>query len=88
MKEQTMSPHDMRKPDFAGDLRELVARAIYARRPDCHQKLWPVETDEQRRSYPHNPIAAVDLSYDYADAALKVITERHVLMAPLEGCEP
>lgn len=54
-------------------LREKVARAIYAARPDCKNKPWPIETDEQRRAYPHNPIAAVDLSYAYADAALAVV---------------
>lgn len=65
----------MVKPDFAGDLRERVARAIYANRPDCLNKPWPVETAEQRRAYPHNPIVAVDLSYEYADAALLVIDQ-------------
>ena len=60
-------------PDFKDDLHEVVARAIYARRPDCTNKPWPVETPEQRRAYPHNPIAAVDLSYDYANAAINAI---------------
>ena len=57
------------------ELREKVARAIYAKRPDCHGKPWPVETPEQRRAYPHNPIAAVDLSYIYADAAIAALNE-------------
>lgn len=65
---------DLYRPDFKGDLHEKVARAIFARRPDCFGKSWPVETDTQRRAYPHNPIAAVDLSYDYADVAIKTIT--------------
>lgn len=62
-----------KKPDFAGDLRERVARAIYAKRPDCQRKPFPVNTAEEKRAYPHNPIAAVDLSYEYADAAITVI---------------
>lgn len=55
------------------DLREQIARAIYAKRPDCERRPWPVNTDKERRAYPHNPIAAVDLSYVYADAALEII---------------
>lgn len=62
-----------RAPDFAGDIRETVARAIYAKRPDCWNKPWPVETAVQRRAYPHHPIAAVDLSYIYADAAIEAL---------------
>lgn len=57
------------------ELRERIARAIYAKRPDCQGKPWPVETEVQRRAYPHNPIAAVDLSYIYADAALSVVEQ-------------
>lgn len=64
---------NLRKPDFRGDFREAIARAIYARRPDCFGKPWPIETEEQKRAYPHNPIAAVDLSYHYADAAIETI---------------
>lgn len=48
------------------DLVERLARSIYAKRPDCQGKPWPLETDDQRRAYPHNPIAAVDLSFIYA----------------------
>lgn len=38
--------------------------------PDCQGKPWPLETEQQRRSYPHHPIAAVYLSFEYAAAAL------------------
>lgn len=55
------------------ELREQVARAIWAKRPDCQGKRWPIETAEELRAYPHNPIAAVDLCYIYADAALEVL---------------
>lgn len=49
---------------------EKAARAIWAVRPDCRNKPWPLETAEQKRAYPHNPIAAVDLCFAYAKAAL------------------
>lgn len=52
------------------DLREQIARAIWAKRPDCQRRPWPIETSEQRRAYPHNPVAACDLCYIYADAAI------------------
>jgi hypothetical protein len=55
------------------DTLDMVAKAIYAKRPDCQGKPWPLETAEQRRAYSHNPIAAVDLSYAYADAALQIL---------------
>lgn len=50
---------------------ECMARAIYKVRPDCHGKEWPIKTEQDRRAYPHNPIAAVDLCYAYANAALE-----------------
>jgi hypothetical protein len=50
---------------------EIAARAIFKVRPDCQGKRWPIETPEQRRAYPHNPIAAVDLCFAYAKAALQ-----------------
>lgn len=59
---------------------ERVARAIYAKRPDCLGKPWPIETDEQRRRYPHFPIAAVDLSYEYARAAIEAMREPNEAM--------
>ena len=58
------------------ELKEAVARAIWAKRPDCNGKPWPIQTEVDRRGYNHNPIAAVDLCYLYADAAIKVIKER------------
>lgn len=68
------------KPEVAGsipaertNLREAIARSIWAKRPDCVAKPWPLETVEQRRAYPHNPIAAVDLCFIYADAAIAVL---------------
>ena len=54
----------------AAAIRERIARAIWAKRPDCQGKQWPIETDLDRRSYPHNPIAACDLCFIYADAAI------------------
>jgi hypothetical protein len=51
---------------------ERAAKAIWAERPDCAGKPWPLATPEQKRAYPHNPIAAVDLCFIYAKAALGV----------------
>lgn len=48
-------------------LRERIARAIWEKRPDQVGKPWPEST--------HYPIAARDLCYIYADAALRVINE-------------
>ena len=59
------------------ELREKVARAIFRKRPDCQGKRWPIETDVERRAYPHNPIAAVDLCYIYADAAIEVLSNEN-----------
>ena len=53
--------------------REMVARAIWAKRPDCQGKPWPMNTPEQRRAYPHNPVAACDLCFIYADAAIAAL---------------
>jgi hypothetical protein len=53
--------------------RESIARAIWATRPDCQGKPWPLETEQQRRAYSRNPIAACDLCFDYADAVLATI---------------
>jgi hypothetical protein len=63
-------------PPEPASLRERVAKAIYLRRPDCMGKPWPfdVMTPKERRGYNHNPIAAVDLSFEYADAAIAVLT--------------
>ncbi len=52
------------------DLLERAARAVWAKRPDCQGKPWPIQTPEQKRAYPHNPIAVVDLCYAYAKAVL------------------
>lgn len=57
------------------ELREIVARAIYAKRPDCHNKPWPLETSISKRAYSHNPITAIDLSYIYADVALAAVVQ-------------
>lgn len=51
----------------------IVARAIWAKRPDCVGKPWPLETAEQRRAYPHNPVAACDLCFEYAKAAIRAL---------------
>ncbi len=59
--------------EFDPVMREKVARAIWAKRPDCQGEPWPIETEEQRRSYPHNPIAAVDLCFIYAEAAMEAL---------------
>lgn len=58
-------------------LREQIAKAIWLKRPDCHGKQWPLETEEQKRAYPHNPIASIDLSFIYADAALNALNDYH-----------
>ena len=57
------------------ELRDRIAKAIWAKRPDCAGKPWPLADDYSRRAYKHNPIAAVDLCYVYADAALAVMAE-------------
>lgn len=51
-------------------LRHRVARAIWERRPDSAGKMWPLTDEISGRQYLHNPIAAVDLSFMYADAAM------------------
>ncbi len=61
--------------EFDPAMREKVARAIWAKRPDCQGKPWPIATEEQRRAYPHNPIAAVDLCFIYAEAAMRALIE-------------
>ena len=60
------------------DLREQIARAIWAKRPDGGGlgKPWPLETDKQKRAHQHNPIIAVELCFWYADAALEVINRQ------------
>lgn len=52
-----------------GDI-EAAARRIWKKRPDVGHKPWPLQTEEQKRAYPHNPICAVELCFDYARAAL------------------
>lgn len=53
-------------------LRHKVAKAIWEKRPDCHGKTWPLTDDKSVRAYLHEPIASVDLSFMYADAAIEV----------------
>lgn len=50
-----------------------VARSIWKRRPDVGHKPWPLVTAEDYRAYPHNPVAAVDLCYSYAEAAMDAL---------------
>ena len=57
--------------------RDAIAKAIFGVKPDCQGKKWPLETAEQRRAYPHNPIASVDLCYIYADAVMRVISNEN-----------
>lgn len=57
------------------DLKEQIAKAIWAKRPDCAGKPWPLADDYSKRAYKHNPIAAVDLCFIYAEAALTVMAE-------------
>lgn len=59
-------------PTECANFRETLARAIWAVKPDCYNKKWPLETDQQRRAYPHNPIASCDICFMYADAVIKV----------------
>jgi hypothetical protein len=55
--------------------RETIARAIWAVKPDCQGKPFPLDTmtPKERRGYDHNPIASLDLCFTYADAALASI---------------
>lgn len=57
------------------DLVERVARAIWQKRPDQIGRPWPFDamTPKERRAYDHNPIAAVDLCFIYARAAIEAI---------------
>ena len=57
-------------PDTA---RHRIAKAIWQKRPDCAGKVWPLDTPISVRAYLHNPIASVDLSFIYADAAIAVL---------------
>lgn len=62
-------------------LREKIARAIWAKRPDggLMGRPFPFEDNEvARRTYAmasldNGKVAACDLCFDYADAALKVV---------------
>lgn len=55
--------------------REVAAKAIWLKRPDSMGKPWPFDVmdDKERRAYPHNPIAAVDLCFIYADAVIQAL---------------
>lgn len=57
------------------ELIELIAEAIWQKRPDTQNKPYPRKTSQQRKNYGHNPIAACDLCLLYAETALKVLTE-------------
>lgn len=52
--------------------RDNIARAIWKVKPDCLGKTFPPDVwdDKARRAYPHNPIAALDLCWIYADAVI------------------
>lgn len=69
------SKHQTEQSHADVSVREQAARAVWAKRPDCNGKPWPIETAEQRRAYPHNPIAAVDLCFIYADAVLALVAQ-------------
>jgi hypothetical protein len=64
-------------------LREKIARAIWEKRPDgglAGRKFPFADNDKERRTYAmasldNGKVAACDLCFDYADAALKIITE-------------
>ena len=71
----------------AKEVVERLARAIYRKRPDCAGKPWPLETEDQKRAYPHNPIAAVELSFDYAKAALQELSAMGLVVVPREPTE-
>lgn len=73
------------KPEVAGSipaeratLRDDYARAIWLKRPDCLGRPFPPDewADKDRRAYPHNPIAALDLCWIYADAILELPVRR------------
>ena len=55
---------------------ERAATTIWAKRPDCAGKPWPLPDAYSKRVYKHNPIAAVDLCYVYARAALEAVLGR------------
>jgi hypothetical protein len=56
-------------------LRHRIAKAIWEKRPDSEGKTWPLHTPTSARAYLHNPVASVDLSFLYADAALAIMKE-------------
>lgn len=62
-------------PSERASLRDDLARAIWAVKPDCQGKRFPTDrwSEKDRRAYPHNPIASLDLCLIYADAAIAVI---------------
>jgi hypothetical protein len=53
---------------------ERVARAIWAKRPDVGHKPWPIESDKDARHYQHHPMAAIELCYIYARAAIAALS--------------
>ena len=63
---------------------EEIAREIWLKRPDCIGKPWPLEnaTEKERRTLNHHPIAALDLCFTYAKAALSVMEKKS---APAAG---
>ena len=73
--------------DSMNEVVERLAKAIYRKRPDCAGKPWPLETEDQKRAYPHNPIAAVELSFDYAKAALSELSAMGLIVVPVEPTE-
>ncbi len=59
-------------PQAAMPSREEIARAIWEKRPDVGHKPWP-DAKEQRR-LKHDPMAAFDLCFIYADAILSLLS--------------
>ena len=60
------------------EARDRIAKAIWAKRPDCAGKPWPLADDYSKRAYKHNPIAAVDLCFAYADAAIAALAAQRL----------
>lgn len=57
--------------------RDDWARVFWCVKPDSMHKAFPPDawTEKERRAYPHNPIASLDLCYIYADAVMRRLEE-------------
>lgn len=67
-------------------LREIVARAIWAKKPDAGgmKKPWPLDgkSPKEQRTFMHDPPASFELCFIYADAAIAAIKSAPALDTP------